>query len=75
MSRLYIAAAAVLAVAAAAVALWQAGARGERGRLEAAAGAARLETIGQTKGARHAAESLDDDGLVDALGRWLLPRP
>ena len=49
----------------------------ETARDEAAARAAndRIETIKTTKGARDAAETLDDDSLVDALGRWLLPRP
>lgn len=75
MTRLYLAGAALLAVAAIAFGLWQAGGRAERARSDAATSKARIETIQTTKGARDAAQRLDDDGLVDALGRWLLPRP
>lgn len=73
MTRLYLAGAGLLAVAALAFGLWQAGAQSQRARIDAATSKARIETITETKGARDAAENLDDDSLIDALGRWLLP--
>ena len=75
MIRIYLVAAGLLALAALAVGLWQAGARAERTQSAAATAKVRIEMMEQTRGARNAAENLDDDGLVDALGRWLLPRP
>jgi DNA polymerase III alpha subunit len=35
----------------------------------------RILRMQEAKERRDAAESLDDDGLLDALGRWVLPRP
>jgi hypothetical protein len=48
---------------------------GKSARDEAAARAAndRLQHITDTRDKRDAAENLDDDGLINALGRWLLP--
>jgi len=45
----------------------------ERAAREAAAAKARLEHIEDAKGLRNDAEKLDDDGLFDALGRWMRP--
>ena len=75
MIRIYLVAAVLLTLAALAAGLWQAGARAERVQNTAATAKLRIEMMEQTRGARDAAENLDDDGLVDALGRWLLPRP
>jgi hypothetical protein len=35
----------------------------------------RILRMVEAKERRDAAQSLDDDGLLDALGRWVLPRP
>ena len=54
-------------------AVWWHGGKAERDAAAARAANDRVEHITDTKEKRDAAESLDDDSLVDALGRWLLP--
>ena len=43
--------------------------------LRAAADAARIRHIEDAKGKRDDAENLDDDSLLDALSRWIVPAP
>lgn len=73
MIRLYLAAAALLAIAVVAFGLWWGGVQNERSRLEADTNKTRIETMKQNKGDRDAAQNLDDDSLIDTLGRWILP--
>jgi hypothetical protein len=35
----------------------------------------RIIRLQEAKERRNAAQNLDDDGLFNALGRWVLPRP
>lgn len=75
MTRIYIAAAcAALAIGAVAWA-YRAGVTGERARLEAERAQTTIEALKQSQKDRTDAQNLDDDGLIDALGRWLLPAP
>lgn len=48
-----------------------------RARAENAEGAARvqIEALRGAQEKRDAIEALDDDGLLDRLGRWILPAP
>jgi hypothetical protein len=73
MGKIYIAAGGGLAIVALIYSVFLAGAYQERARADAATNEARIEAIQQTKGARNDAANLDDDGLIDSLGRWLLP--
>jgi hypothetical protein len=72
MWRLYAYGAAAATVLVIAYGVWIGGIHHERSRSEAATATARIETILNTKGARDAAKNLDDDSLLNALGRWLL---
>jgi hypothetical protein len=75
MLGMYLKAGAGVAVVALAYGLWIGGVHYERNRAATATAQARIETILNTKGARDAAANLDDDSLIDTLGRWLLPSP
>jgi hypothetical protein len=47
----------------------------ERARAEAERARTTIEALKQNKEDVQDAQNLDDDGLIDALGRWLLPSP
>lgn len=72
---LYIKAAAAIAAIVALAGLFIGGMHYERNRADAATAKARVEEILKTEGLRDDAANLDDDGLLDTLGRWLLPSP
>lgn len=73
MTRAYAYLGAIVAIAAIVGAIYWHGVTTERERQAARAANDRLEHISDAKGKKDAAESLDDNGLIDALGRWLLP--
>jgi hypothetical protein len=47
--------------------------RDDRAAREAAEAMHRLEDVAATRGRRDDAQKLDDDGLLDALSRWMRP--
>ena len=75
MTGLYIKAAVALAAVVALCGLFIGGMHYERSRADAATAKARVDEILKTEGLRDDAANLDDDGLVNTLGRWILPSP
>lgn len=75
MIRIYIIAAAAIALAAGIWYIRHDAAMSERARIEAERAQTTIEALRQSQKDREDAKDLDDDGLINALGRWLLPAP
>lgn len=75
MIRAYIIGAAAIALAAGVWYIRHDAAMSERARIEAERAQTTIEAMRQSQKDREDAQNLDDDGLVDALSRWLLPQP
>lgn len=75
MTRIYITIACASALAAGAWYIRYYAAQSERARIEADRAQTTIEAMKQNQRDREDAKNLDDDGLFDALGRWLLPAP
>lgn len=75
MIRAYIIAAAAIALAASVWYIRHDAAMSERARIEAERAETTIEALRQSQKDREDAKDLDDDGLINALGRWLLPAP
>ena len=73
MIRIYLIGGIAAVLCLSAIWLWNAAVQGERDRVDAAVAHERLKNIGEAKGKRDEATRLDDDGLLDALGRWFVP--
>lgn len=75
MIRAYIIIAAAIALAAGVWYIRHDAAMSERARIEAEQAQTTIEALRQSQKDREDAKDLDDDGLINALGRWLLPAP
>jgi mannose/fructose-specific phosphotransferase system component IIA len=73
--RLYIIAGCAAALVAGVLWLRHDAVQSERARQEAERAKVTIEALKQNKEDREDAQNLDDDGLLNALGRWLLPSP
>jgi hypothetical protein len=75
VSRLYIIAACAAALIAGILWVRHDAIQSERARAEAERARTTIEALKQNKEDVQDAQNLDDDSLIDALGRWLLPSP
>jgi len=75
MIRIYIIAAIIAGAGIGLLWLQHTAIQSERARAEAERARTTIEALKQNKEDMQDAQNLDDDSLIDALGRWLLPSP